>query len=156
MVLQSPRSKEEERVPVIITRGIAVSSDLTWYIYSSERKGAFLDRRTFLCSASDNGVCPLFRDRTGRNTSGTMRSVSRKKPPFPTTFREVNYLCLDERETLGLRAAIDMSTTEAFRMDALRTEYNKIQAENVKLKEENPDGATALELEGEMSETQCA
>ena len=57
----------------------------------------------------------------------------------------------------GLRAAIDMSMTEALRtqLDALQREFNKTQAENIKLKEENPDGAAVLELEGELSEMQA-
>ena len=50
-----------------------------------------------------------------------------------------------------------MSTTEALRthLDAVPTEFNKLQAENVKLKEDNHDGATMLKLEGELSETQA-
>ena len=50
-----------------------------------------------------------------------------------------------------------MSATEALQtqLDALKTEFNKTQAENIKLKEENPDGAAVLELEGELSETQA-
>ena len=57
----------------------------------------------------------------------------------------------------GLRAAIGMSAMEALRMqlDALQTEFNNIQAENIKLKEENPDGVTVLELKGELSEMQA-
>ena len=49
-----------------------------------------------------------------------------------------------------------MSATEALQMqlDALQTEFNKTQAENIKLKEENPDGAAVLELEGELRKTQ--
>ena len=40
-------------------------------------------------------------------------------------------------------------------LDALHTEFNRIQAENIKLKEENTHEATVLELKGELSETQA-
>ena len=50
-----------------------------------------------------------------------------------------------------------MSTTEALRtqLDALQTEFHKIEAENRKLKDKNPQGAEALELERELTETQA-
>ena len=50
-----------------------------------------------------------------------------------------------------------MSTTEALRtqLDALQTEFHKIEAENRKLKDRNPQGAEALELERELTETQA-
>ena len=40
-------------------------------------------------------------------------------------------------------------------LDALQTEFHKIEAENRKLKDQNPQGAEALELERELTETQA-
>ena len=95
--------------------------------------------------------------RTRRLTRGGLSAIAKDYFCERTRERDRLNLTLDERETRGLRVAIDMSATEALQMqlDGLKTEFNKTQAENIKLKEENPDGAAVLELEGELSETQA-
>ena len=91
--------------------------------------------------------------RTRRLTRGGQSGNAKDYFCERTRERDRLNLTLDER----LSAAIDMSVTEALRtqLDALQTEFNKTQPENIKLKEENPDGAAVLELEGELSETQA-
>ena len=72
---------------------------------------------------------------------------------------EVTTLDADEVGTTGKPrpySAREMSTTETLRMqlDALRTEFHVIEAENCRLREENPERAEAQDLERELQETQ--
>ena len=49
-----------------------------------------------------------------------------------------------------------MSTTEALRtqLDALQVERNRLMAQNRKLQDKQPERASAVDMEGELTETQ--
>ena len=64
-------------------------------------------------------------------------------------------------ETANLTHTLDdylktMSTTEVLimQLDQLRTQYNLLDAQNRRLREEQPQRAEELDLEGEITETQ--
>ena len=76
-----------------------------------------------------------------------------------TVTQEVTTLDADEVGTTGtprLYSAREMSTTETLRMqlDALRTEFHVIKAENRRLREENPERAEVQDLERELQASQ--